>query len=433
MGNPSKKTTWRFKAKPCGALRLLFAAAALLFTAGCSGDAKDQEQPVPVQIVAVEKQALEQTVRADAVLFAINQEALVPKISAPVKEFYVNRGSHVRAGQLLAVLENRDLAAAAQESKGAYAQAQATYNTATAADIPQEVQKAQLDEQAAKKLLEAQQRIYDSRKELFEQGALPRKDLDQAGVDLTNARNQYEIARKKLDALNAGVTEQSYKSAKGQLESAQGKYEGAAAQLSYSEIRSRINGVVTERPLYAGEMATAGTPLLTIMDTTALTARAHIPQAQAGLLKVGDKADVVLSGIESHFPAKVSVVSPALDPNSTTVEVWVQLKNPKEQLKPGSAAQVSMIVRSLPDALTIPAEALLTGPDGTTTVMVAGNDGRAHQRDVKAGIREAGRVQIVNGLEAGERIVASGAYGLPDNSKINEIPASKPEASDQKE
>src|SRR5262252_3881139 len=138
MGNPSKKSTWRFKTKPCGSLLLLFSAAALLFTAGCSGDAKDQEQPVPVQIVAVEKQALEQTVRADAVLFAINQEALVPKISAPVKTFYVNRGSHVRAGQLLAVLENRDLAAAAQESKGAYAQAQATYNTATAADIPQE-------------------------------------------------------------------------------------------------------------------------------------------------------------------------------------------------------------------------------------------------------------------------------------------------------
>src|SRR5215471_13529404 len=267
----AKKNRWRFKTRPFGALLLLFSAAAVGFSGGCSGDAKDQEQPVPVEIVAVEKQALEQTVTADAVLFAINQAALVPKISAPVKKFYVNRGSHVRAGQLLAVLENRDLAAATQESKGAYAQAQATYNTATAADIPQEVQKAQLDDQAAKKLLEAQQRIYDSRKELFEQGALPRKDLDQAGVDLTNARNQYEIARKKLDALNAGVTEQSYKSAKGQLESAQGKYQGAEAQLSYSEIRSPINGVVTERPLYAGEMATAGTPLLTIMDTTALT------------------------------------------------------------------------------------------------------------------------------------------------------------------
>jgi len=429
----AKNNRWRFKAKPVGSLLLLFSAAALVFTGGCSGDAKDQEQPVPVEIVAVEKQALEQTVTADAVLFPINQAALVPKISAPVKKFYVNRGSPVRQGQLLAVLENRDLAAATADSKGFYEQAQANYATAMAADIPQQIQKAQLDEQTAKKQLDAQQRIYDSRKELFEQGALPRKDLDQAGVDLTNARSQYEIARKKLDALNAGVTQQSYKSAKGQLESAQGKYEGAEAQLSYSEIRSPINGVVTERPLYPGEMATAGTPLLTVMDTSDLTARTHIPQTQAAVLKVGDKADVTLPGIEGHFPAKVSVVSPALDPNSTTIEVWVRLKNPKLQLKPGSAVGVSMVVRSLPDALTIPAQALLTAPDGTTTVMVAGSDGRAHQRDVKTGIREAGRVQILNGLEAGERIVASGAYGLPDNSKITEIAASKPEASNEKE
>jgi multidrug efflux pump subunit AcrA (membrane-fusion protein) len=414
-------------------LWLLLVAGSMSLSWGCSGDAKDTEQPVPVQIVAVQKEALQQKVAADAALFAINQSALVPKISAPVKKFYVNRGSHVHAGELVAQLENRDLAAAAQDAYAAYQQAQATYATLTSADIPQEAQKAQLDEQAAKKLLDAQQKIYDSRKELFEQGALPRKDLDQAGVDLTNARNQYEIAKKKLDALNAGVTQQSLKSAKAQLESAKAKYEGAEAQLSYSEIRSPIDGVVTERPLYPGEMATAGTPLMTVMDTSQLTARAHIPQGQAALLRVGDQAEITLPGVESPFPGKVSVVSPALDPNSTTVEIWVQLKNPKEQLKPGSAVQLSMVVRSLPDALTVPAEALLTAPDGTTTVMVAGSDGRAHQTDVKAGIREGGRVQIVSGLQAGQRIVASGAYGLPDNRKITEMAASQPGSSDEKE
>ncbi|HEX6802872.1 MAG TPA: efflux RND transporter periplasmic adaptor subunit [Terriglobales bacterium] len=423
----------RHSRRPLGCGVLLAGALALSLNWSCSGDAKDQEQPVPVQIVAVQTGALQQTVTADAVLFPINQSALVPKISAPVKKFYVNRGSHVRTGQLLAVLENRDLAAAAQDSKGTYDQAQAAYATANVLDIPQAVQKAQLDEQAAKKLLDAQQKIYDSRQQLFEQGALPRKDLDQAGVDLTNARNQYEIARKKLDAMNAGVTQQSYKSAKGQLESAQGKYDAAEAQLSYSEIRSPINGVVTERPLYPGEMATAGTPLMTIVDASQLTARAHVPQAEAAALKVGDPAEVSLPGVDTPFPGKVSVVSPALDPNSTTVEVWVQLKNPRGQLKPGSAVQLSMVVRSLPGALTVPSEALLTAPDGTTSVMVAGSDGRAHQRDVKAGIREGTRVQIVSGLQAGERIVASGAYGLPDNSKIAENSPGKPEANESKE
>src|SRR5438309_10160217 len=224
--------------------------SALGMLLACSGTAKDEAPVVPVQLVQVAKATLEQKVTADAVLFAIAQSAIVPKISAPVKKFLVNRGSHVRAGQLLAVLENRDLAAAAQENKGAYTQAEAAYETTTSADLPQELQKARLDAQAAKQQLDTQQKVFDSRQDLFQQGALPRKELDQAGVDLTNARNQYEIAQKHLDSLNAIGKQQTLKSAKGQLESAQGKYAGASAQLAYSEIRSPINGVITDRPLY---------------------------------------------------------------------------------------------------------------------------------------------------------------------------------------
>jgi multidrug efflux pump subunit AcrA (membrane-fusion protein) len=376
-----------------------------------------------VQIVAVSQSTLEQTVTANAVLFPIAQSALVPKISAPVKKFYVNRGNHVRAGQLLAELENRDLAAAAQENKGAFDQAQASYATATAADIPQELQKAQLDAQAAKESFMAAQKIYDSRKQLFEQGALPRKELDQAGVDLTNARNQYEIAQKRLESLNSIGAQQAQKSAKGQLESAEGKYQGAAAQLSYSQIRSPIQGVVTDRPLYPGEMASAGTPLLTVMDISQVVARAHIPQQKAALLKIGDPAEVTAAGFDNSFSGKVTIVSPALDPGSTTVEVWVRLKNPGERLKPGTSVQVSAVARSIKDALTIPVVALLTAQDGTTSVMLAGSDGRAHQKQVKTGVRENDQVQIVDGLHAGDRVVASGSYGLPDNRKITEAKA----------
>ncbi len=402
------------------------AGTVLCLGCACSSEPKDTEPAVPVQVVSVSKANLQQTITTDAVLFPIAQSAIVPKISAPVKKFYVNRGSHVRAGELLAELENRDLAAAAQENKGAYDQAQATYATATAADIPQELQKAQLDAQAAKQAYEAAQKVYDSRKELFQQGALPRKELDQAGVDLTNARNQYEIAQKHLESLNAVGYQQAQKSAKGQLDSAQGKYQGAEAQLSYSDIRSPINGVVTDRPLYPGEMAAAGTPLLTVMDISQVVARAHIPQQNAALLKVGDKAEVTVSGIDASFPGKVSVVSPALDPGSTTVEVWVTLKNPHERLKPGTSVQVSMIAKSVPDALVVPVASLLTAPDGAVTVMLAGNDGHAHQTAVKTGIREGDQVQIVEGLHAGDKVVGSGAYGLPDNSKITTASAQAP-------
>ena len=409
---------------------LIPVAAALAILAACSGNAKETEAAVPVQIVQVEKTKLQQKVTADAVLFPIAQSAIVPKISAPVQKFLVNRGSHVRKGQLLAVLENRDLAAAAEENKGAYTQAEATYETTTAADLPQEMQKAQLDVQAAKQALDAQQKIFDSRQELVRQGALPRKELDQSAVDLTNARNQFELAKRHLDSLNAIGAQQTLKSAKGQLESAQGKFQGAAAQLGYSEIKSPINGVITDRPLYPGEMASAGTPLLTVMDISQIVARAHIPQAEAVLLKVGDNATIAASGTDEPVQAKVVLVSPALDPNSTTVEVWVQGKNPHERLRPGTSAQVSMIARTLPDALAIPSAALLTAQDGTTSVMVAGGDGKAHQHPVKTGIRDGDNVQIVDGLQAGDKVVGTGAYGLPDNSPITTAEA-KPEDKNQ--
>jgi HlyD family secretion protein len=196
--------------------------------------------------------------------------------------------------------------------------------------------------------------------------------------------------------------------------------------LSYSEIRSPIHGVVTDRPLYPGEMAAAGTPLLTVMDTTSVVARAHIPQEQAALLKLGDKATVVVaggSGEDDAIEGKVTVVSPALDPNSTTVEVWVQAKNPKSRLRPGTSVRISMLARSVPNAVVIPAAAVLTAPDGTTYVMVVvsenrSSDNRAHQKTVKTGIRQGDQMQILDGLAEGDRVVASGAYGLPDNTRI---------------
>ena len=421
-------------------LKIALMMATLAAMAACSGNTGEKEPVVPVEIVTVEKSVMREKITADAVLFPIAQSAIVPKISAPVRKFLINRGSHVRAGQLLAVLENRDLAAAERENKGSYDQAQAQYSTTTAADLPQEVQKAQLDEQSAKQTLEAQQRIYDSRKDLVQQGALPRKELDQSGVDLTNARNQYQMAEKRLQSLNAIGKQLTMKSAAGQLESAQGKYQGAAAQLSYSEIRTPISGVVTERPLYPGEMAAAGTPLVTVMDISQVIAKAHIPQPSAALLKVGDQAEIAVPGMDKPVPAKITIVSPALDPGSTTVEVWMQAKNPGEKLKPGTTVQVSMVARSVPDAISVPSAALLTAADGTTSVMVAGRceksknatDQCAHQKTVKAGIREEDRVQIVEGLQAGDRIVATGAYGLPDNSKITSAEA-KPEGKNEKE
>ena len=120
------------------------------------------------------------------------------------------------------------------------------------ATLPEETQKAELDVQTSQQELDAQQKLYTSRQDLFKQGALPRKDLDAAAVSLAQAKSAYNIAKKHLDSLNAIGKHEALRAANGQLASAKAKLAGSEAQLSYSEIRSPISGVITDRPLYPG-------------------------------------------------------------------------------------------------------------------------------------------------------------------------------------
>src|SRR5438270_14095388 len=312
------------------------AVSLALAVAGCGKGEKEEAAEAAVKAEVVVKAApagkadLSRVVNTEAVIFPIAQSAITPRINAPVKKFYVVRGQKVRQGQLLATLENRDLSAAALDNKGAYAQAEAAYNTSIGATFPEENAKAELDVQTAQQELDAQTKLYNSRQDLFKQGALPRKDLDAAAVSLAQAKSAYNIAKKHLDGLNAVGKQGAIKTATGQLTSAKGKLLNSEAQLSYSEVRSPISGFITDRPLYPGEMASTAAPLLTVMDISQVIAKAHIPQSDALQLHKGDAATISLAGLEKTIDGKVSLISPALDPNSTTVEVWVQAPNPDQ-------------------------------------------------------------------------------------------------------
>ena len=391
---------------------------------GCGSEEKAKDPVVSVQTTAAHRTTISQITSADAVVFPLQQAVLTPKITSTIKTFLVQRGSRVHKGQVLAILENADLSAAAEQSKGEFEQAEAGYATTTGASLPEQIQKAELDTAAAKSALDAQQQVYNSRKELFDQGGIPRRDFDSAQVSLMQARSQYEQAQKQLDDLHRIGQAQALKSANGQLAAAKGKFLGAQAQLSYSEIKSPIDGVVTERPQYPGELAAANQPLLTVMDLSKLIAKAHIAQTAAVALKVGDPAEMQLPGVEDKVKGRVSLISPAVDPGSTTIEVWVETSKPGSALKPGMAVQVQIAVATAKDALAVPASAVYKNADGTSFVLVAGADEKAHVKTVDTGIKSATEVQILSGIKGGEAVITSGGYALPDNTQIKvEAPA----------
>ena len=230
-------------------------AALLLFSAGCSSAEKEADPLVTVQTTPAERATISETVSAEAVVYPVEQAIISPKITAPITEFKVQRGSRVKKGQVLAVLENKDHAGQAEASKGNFEQADAGYVTSVDSAIPQQVQKAELDAAAAKAAFDAQQRVYDSRKELLKQGAIPQREMDAAEVALAQARTVNEVAQKQLVDLQRLGKAQALKSAHGSRQTAEGQMRTAEAQFSYSEIRSPIDGVVTDRPLYAGDLA----------------------------------------------------------------------------------------------------------------------------------------------------------------------------------
>jgi HlyD family secretion protein len=395
------------------------AGAAMLFAVSCSKpEEKEVTAPVPVQVTAASTGSIQRIIGADGILRAIDQSAIVPKISAPVTKFYVNRGDHVKRGQLLAELESRDLAAAVAEAKGAYEQAQAAARNVSAGTVPQDVVKAQQDVQAAKEAADAAQKVLESRRALQKEGALAQRLVDEAGVSYAQARSQYETAKKHLEAVQSVSRIEDVKGAEAQVTAAKGKLDAAEAQLSYAQIRSPISGVVADRPLYPGEMANAGSPMLTVMDLSSVIARVNVPIAQAGYVKVGQRGTIQATDGTGRAQGTVTVVSPAVDPNNTTVEVWVQAANPGEKLRAGATVHITIQGDTLANALLVPLSALLPSSDGGVALMVVDNDSVAHEHPVETGIRTPEQVQILKGIAAGDKVVVQGGVGLEDGARV---------------
>jgi len=393
------------------------ALALSLVLSGCKKEAEVQAQ-VTVQAEKPERGEISETIMADAVLAPIAQAAIEPKITAPVKKFYVERGQRVKTGELLVVLENADLSAAAQDNRGAYEAAQATYATATRAQVPEEQLKAEADVAQARAYLDLNESIVNSRKQLFAEGAIPGRDLDTARAALVQAQTAFDAASKHLESMRAVMHEASLKAARGGLTSAEGKLKGAQAQVSYSRIRSPIDGFVTDRPLFAGETAAAGAPLITVMETKTLLAKEHIAQALAQRLRVGSDAEIHVPGVDDAVPAKVAMISPALDPGSTTVEVWLKIDNRGGKLKVGAPVKVTITGRSVESAMKIPQSAVLTGDDGSKSVMIVGPGSTAVKKKVTLGITDGGDVQVLSGLDGSEQVITTGSYGIDPGTKV---------------
>jgi len=406
--------------------------AAAVLACGCKKEEKaESEAPAPVQVTGVTQEPIRRIVAGDAVLFPVGQSSVMPNITKPVVKFYVNRGDHVKEGQLVATLESHDLKAAVDNVKAQVNQANLNVHSTELATVPEAVVKAQADVQSDTEQLDAARKLLDSQQKLFQEGALAGRRVDEARVQYASAKAQLEGATEHLRALQSVSKEDQIKTAQAQLQSAQAQLAQAEAQLNYAEIRSPRTGVVADRPVYEGEMAVTGTPLLTVLDISKVVARVNIPQNQIASVKVGQTAEITPADGGDTVEGKVTVVSPATDPASTTAQVWVQCDNPGEKLKPGASVHVKIITELVKNATTVPSSAILPGEEGGTAVLVIDSSSIAHKHVVSTGIREGDKVQILNGVRPGDEVVVVGGLGVDDKAKVRKVDTTVQESDDE--
>ena len=243
---------------------IVVAAAAVLGLTGCgkaTEKAAETEAPRPVQVEAVRRGPIDRIITANAILYPINQANVTPKISSPVRKVFVNRGDHVKEGQVIAELEAADLAAAVKESKGLQEQAQAAFQTLSRGTVEEDKTKAQADLQTARQTLEAGKKVYENRVELVKQGALAQKLADDAKVAMVQAQSMVDTTQRHLDTLNQVSQREQIRSAQAVVDSAKAHSDNLEAQLSYAQIKSPISGLIAERLVYPGEMVSPGSPL----------------------------------------------------------------------------------------------------------------------------------------------------------------------------
>ena len=344
---------------------------ALALSACSEAPAPELVQPsLTVSVALPTQQALPRRITASGSVAAWELISLGVELSGQrVAEVKVEVGDVVTAGQALLQLDDRSLAMELRQAEAALAQAQANLAVASA-----------------------------------------------------NARRGERLKREKLvsdseaDQLIAGEL-----GAKAQRQTAQAQLENARLRLGFTVLRAPHAGVVSQRAVQPGQVVAAGTELLTLIRDGRLEWRAELPESE--LIQVTPGVGVMLPGPDGAAVAgKVRAVSPALDPQSRTGTVYVDLPSPGA-LRAGMFAQGDLVLGDRP-ARTLPDQAVVER-DGYRYVFVLGEGDVVAQRRVTLGARQQSLVEVMDGVQADERVVVEGAGFLSDGDRVRVVAATQ--------
>jgi multidrug efflux pump subunit AcrA (membrane-fusion protein) len=423
---PRRKTRQRDLVVGTAAVALVVLALVVLIIWRWKGSAADKDAEVTpvvsVKVVKAEKGSIAAQVTAVGTIWPREKADVGAKISAQIKQMSLLKNKVVHAGEVIAVLESRDLQAQRAEAIAALNEARANERSLVSGTIPKtnaEDQKALLDARAKVNTARA---TYERRQVLYANGGISKKDLEASQLEFTTAEDELRLEEQTVALRARSLNPNDRALAEARTAQAQQHLATLDAQLSYATIRSPITGIVTDQFQYEGEFASAGGKLVTIADTSTVIVKAPFADTVAAQLKTGDEAIVLPTDSSAEeMKGQITLLGRSSDPTNRTVEVWVTLGNAAGKLRANGAAQVTVLANSKNDAIVVPTSAVTLESSNANegTVMVVDAQNVAHETKVTVGIRTSEKIEIVEGLKGGETVVIEGNYALPDRTKVS--------------
>lgn len=330
-------------------------------------------------------------VSANGTLAADDQVVLGTKVIGRLSEISVDLGSRVKQGQAIARVDPSDYRLRVDQAEAALQQARVRLGLAPTGNTDQvDIEQTALVRQAAAVLKEATLN-HDRMVELWDRKLIARAELDTAVSQLTVADGRYQ------DALEEARNRQAV------LMQRRSELEIARQQLAETVIVSPIDGAVRERQASIGQYLPAGAPVVTLVRTDPLRLRLAVPEREAALVRTGQSVNLTVEGDPNKYQGRVARVSPVIAEDSRTLMIEAEVPNGQNALRPGSFAKADIVIESGQRVVTVPFDAIVTFAGIEKVLTVA--DNMAVEKRVRTGRRIDDRVEITEGIAAGDEVV----------------------------
>jgi RND family efflux transporter MFP subunit len=377
--------------------RLSVLALASLLASACGGapapvSARDAESTArAVTVARVAEGTLERTITLTGTLAADEQVALSLKVTGRVSELTVDLGSRVRRGQVLARLSPTDFELRLQQALAAVQQARARLGLPIDGSDQEVVPENTGLVRQSRAVLDEARLTRDRIRTFVERGISSRADLDAAEAALEVAEGRYQDAREEIRNRQALLAQR------------QSELALARQQLEDTVLRSPIDGSVRERLASVGEYRAAGTPVLTVVQVDPLRLRLAVPERSAVGLREGQQVRVRVEGDLAAHEGRLVRIGAAIEEDNRTLPIEAAVSNRSGSLRPGTFATADIIVNASDRALVVPIDAVVTFA-GVQKVLTV-HDGRAREQRVRLGRREGERIEVLEGIAAGDLVI----------------------------